>query len=175
MCLEYDRLLELGVFRVKDDIEDIYKGKYSYRKINPSRYFDVYNRLIIGTMPTDEENISHTDDEIQLLKNENEELKSKVNNLLINIETKLVIEKENDELKSKIEELEKLLSLKNNTEEIKIEKNIKLEITKISSIEKPKDDVIETKNELVVEIEKPKENKKMFRHIVYIKNILIIL
>lgn len=58
MCLEYDTLLELGVFVLKEDIKAL-DGKYEYREINPERYFDEKKNLKLNVKPLDSENISH--------------------------------------------------------------------------------------------------------------------
>jgi len=58
ICLEYDKLLELGVFVLTEDIK-VLDGKYEYREINPDRYFDKDKNLKPNVEPLDNENISH--------------------------------------------------------------------------------------------------------------------
>lgn len=67
MCIEYDKLIELGVFRVTKEIDTIIKGKYSFRDINPERYFNANGSLIPYVKPLPEENVSHIEDNVQLL------------------------------------------------------------------------------------------------------------
>lgn len=66
MILEYDKLLELGIFRVKKDIK-LSIGKYSYRYINKKKYFDDNQKLILNMNVSPEENISHVECNFQLL------------------------------------------------------------------------------------------------------------
>lgn len=68
MCLEYDILLEIGVFEVLEDL-NLTEGKYSFRDINPSRYFDENENLILYVNPLPEENISHIEKIFPLKKN----------------------------------------------------------------------------------------------------------
>ena len=67
MCLEYDKLLELGFFILNEEINVKY-GKYTFRNINPQRYFDVDGNLKIYVHPTRDENISHYECGANLLK-----------------------------------------------------------------------------------------------------------
>ena len=67
MCLVYDKLMELGIFEITDDISVVY-GKYTFRNINPQRYFDINGNLIPYVNPIREENISHLDCGLNLLK-----------------------------------------------------------------------------------------------------------
>jgi hypothetical protein len=67
MCIEYNKLMEFGIFRVNNDIDSIIKGKYSFRDINPERYFDRDGRMIPYVKPLPEENVSHIECELQLL------------------------------------------------------------------------------------------------------------
>jgi ankyrin repeat protein len=67
MCLEYNKLLEIGVFIVLEDVE-VSMDKYGFRHINPSRYFDENGNLILDIEPLQEENISHCDCDILPLK-----------------------------------------------------------------------------------------------------------
>jgi hypothetical protein len=66
MILEYDKLLELGIFRVKKDIK-LSIGKYSFRYINIKKYFDDNQKLILNMNVSPEENISHVQCNFQLL------------------------------------------------------------------------------------------------------------
>lgn len=79
MCLEYDKLLEIGVFQLVEDVK-VSIDKYEFRKINPDRYFDKDGNFIRGVKPTEDENISHVKCGLQLLKMN--ELKSDVEILL---------------------------------------------------------------------------------------------
>jgi hypothetical protein len=67
MCLEYDKLMEIGIFQIIDDIR-VGFGKYAFRDINPERYFDIHGNLISHVYPNKDENISHVDCELNLLK-----------------------------------------------------------------------------------------------------------
>jgi len=67
MCLEYDKLMELGIFQIIDDIR-VGFGKYTFRVINPERYFDIHGNLKPYIYPIREENISHYDCGLNLLK-----------------------------------------------------------------------------------------------------------
>jgi hypothetical protein len=60
MCIEYNRVknMELGIFRVIEPI-NVSNDKYSFREINPERYFDENGEFIRGTHILPEENISH--------------------------------------------------------------------------------------------------------------------
>lgn len=60
MSVEYDRPLFINVCVViKDTL--LYNGKYSFRNINPQKYFNSEGDLIINQHPTQIENISHFD------------------------------------------------------------------------------------------------------------------
>ena len=67
MCLEYNKLLEFGMFQLMDDI-NISDDKYAFRQINPHRYLDIENNLIPYVDVIDKENISHITEELQVLK-----------------------------------------------------------------------------------------------------------
>jgi hypothetical protein len=69
MCIEYNRIenMELGVFRVIDTIDEVSTDKYSFRLINPERYFDENGEFIRGTDVLPEENISHIKCQLNLL------------------------------------------------------------------------------------------------------------
>ncbi len=69
MCIEYNRVenMELGVFRVIDTIDEISTDKYSFREINPERYFDENGEFIMGIDVLPEENISHIKCELNVL------------------------------------------------------------------------------------------------------------
>jgi len=66
MCLEYNKLMQLGVYRVTEDIY-VSNDKYAFREINPERYYDINGNFIIGVNPTKEENISHIKSNLILL------------------------------------------------------------------------------------------------------------
>jgi hypothetical protein len=66
MCLEYNRLLEIGVFEVLEDIKAL-SDKYEHREINPSRYFD-NGKFIPYVEILPEENLSHFMCPLNLLK-----------------------------------------------------------------------------------------------------------
>ncbi len=67
MCIEYNKLMEFGVFRVTRDIESITKGKYAFRDINPERYINRDGSFIPNVDPLPEENVSHMECDLQLL------------------------------------------------------------------------------------------------------------
>ncbi len=67
MCIEYDKLMELGIFKVTKNIDGIIKGKYAFRDINPERYFKDDGTMIPNVNPLPEENVSHLGCELQLL------------------------------------------------------------------------------------------------------------
>ena len=67
MCLEYNKLMELGVFILMEDLK-ISKGKYSFRNINKDRYYDIHHKFLSHIGPTEEENISHIQCDINILK-----------------------------------------------------------------------------------------------------------
>ena len=67
MSLEYNELLELGVFIVLEDIK-VSVDKYGYRYMNPSRYFDKNGNVIPEIEPLPKENVSHSDCNIEPLK-----------------------------------------------------------------------------------------------------------
>jgi hypothetical protein len=68
MCIEYNRIenMELGVFRVIEPI-NVSTDKYSFRQINPERYFDENGEFIRYTDVLPEENISHIKCQLNLL------------------------------------------------------------------------------------------------------------
>ncbi len=66
MCIEYNKLMEFGVFRVVKDIEPVIKGKYAFRHINPERYFE-NGAVIPHVVPLQEENVSHMHCDLNLL------------------------------------------------------------------------------------------------------------
>lgn len=67
MCLEYDKLLEFGVFLLTDNIY-VSNDKYEFRQINPERYWDKQNNFIPNVKINEEENISHIMCNLNLLK-----------------------------------------------------------------------------------------------------------
>jgi hypothetical protein len=75
MCIEYNRIenMELGIFRV---IEPIYVStdKYSFRQINPERYFNENGEFIRNITVLPEENISHIKCELNLLNSNQDNL-----------------------------------------------------------------------------------------------------
>jgi len=70
MCIEYNKLMEFGVFRVTGDIEPVIKGKYAYREINPERYYQ-NGSMVPNVMPLPEENVSHIGCDLKLLGSNN--------------------------------------------------------------------------------------------------------
>ena len=66
MCIEYDKLMEIGIFVVNEPIS-IEKDKYSFREINHDKYYNRDGTLILNILPNDEENISHYDCNITCL------------------------------------------------------------------------------------------------------------
>ena len=71
MCIEYNKLMELGIFRITKDIENVSVGKYSYREINPDRYFNPDGTPKNFVYPIPEENISHIGCNLNVLDNNN--------------------------------------------------------------------------------------------------------
>jgi len=67
MCIEYNKLMEFGVFKVLEDII-VYKDKYGFREINPERYYKD-NKLIPYVSVKEEENINHIHCPVMLIKN----------------------------------------------------------------------------------------------------------
>ena len=83
MAIEYNKNLELGEFVTTVDIP-VSIGKYSFRYIDPKRYFHInvrHNNIIqkLHTMPTDEEDISHFNQEILPIVEFNDEAGNHVN------------------------------------------------------------------------------------------------
>ena len=73
MCIELQKIMEFGVFVVLQDFT-IAIDKYSFREINPDRYFDSEGKFIRRVEPIQEENISHLKCNLQLLNQNNEYL-----------------------------------------------------------------------------------------------------
>ncbi len=71
MCIEYNRLMEIGIFRITKDIENVGVGKYSYREMNPDRYFNPDGTLKQMVYSLPEENISHIGCNYNVLDNNN--------------------------------------------------------------------------------------------------------
>lgn len=67
IMIEENNLSEIGIFELNKDI-NIAMGKYSYRGLNPSKYFDTTGKLKLYLDPSEEENISHRGCRIQPLK-----------------------------------------------------------------------------------------------------------
>ena len=67
MCLEYNKLLEIGEFILLKPIE-ISFGKYEFRELNRQKYFNDKGELKPGKQPSDDENISHLGINLKLLK-----------------------------------------------------------------------------------------------------------
>ena len=86
MCLEYDKLLELGIFLLTEDI-NVSVDKYEFRQVNKDRYFDKEGKIISSVDPTEEENISHIKCELTLLK---------LNESKTNVEELLPYKKQNE-------------------------------------------------------------------------------
>jgi hypothetical protein len=68
ICLEYDKLLEFGIFKTTDEIK-ISKGKYMFRFLHPERYFKV------GRLP---ENQDEFDDIIDNVKTQSDDFISHI-------------------------------------------------------------------------------------------------
>lgn len=60
MCVENNCKMNIGSFVLTQDIK-VHYGKYSFRQLNPKRYFDKYGDLIPSVEPLNE-NVSHIDD-----------------------------------------------------------------------------------------------------------------
>lgn len=69
MCIEYNMLMEVGIFKVIENIDDVIKGKYAYRQITPNKYFKPNGELIPYIDPSPEENVSHIQCNYNLLNN----------------------------------------------------------------------------------------------------------
>lgn len=131
MMIEYKNLMKLGVFRVTENIVIPNGGKYSFRTINPQKYFDENGNLKKDIYPSPEENLSHVECEIYPLDDEdniflNEERMNEWENGLANCEVFL---NPSDLKKVKLERVFKL-NLKN-FEELKrkiIELNFPLDL-----------------------------------------------
>jgi hypothetical protein len=67
MCIEYNKLMEFAIFRPTSDIDGIIKGKYSFRDINPERYYNEDGGIIPYVYPSPDENVSHMECNLQLL------------------------------------------------------------------------------------------------------------
>ena len=63
MAIEYDRDLQLGEFVTTTDIS-VFVGKYSFRLINPRRYFNDSMELKLQVDPTEDEQVPHFDNEM---------------------------------------------------------------------------------------------------------------
>jgi hypothetical protein len=74
ICIEYNKLMDLIVFEVTEDIEKISIGKYEFREINHDRYFTPNDEFIQNTKILPEENVSHIDCNINLLNNKKDQL-----------------------------------------------------------------------------------------------------
>ena len=66
MCIEYNKLMDFGVFRVVQDIEPVIKDKYAFREINPERYFH-NGKMIPNVKLLPQENVSHIKCDLYLL------------------------------------------------------------------------------------------------------------
>jgi hypothetical protein len=58
MALEYKSNMFFNIFKLKKDLNAI-EGKYSFRHINPERYFDAYNNFIPNVSIIPNENVNH--------------------------------------------------------------------------------------------------------------------
>jgi hypothetical protein len=67
MMIEYNKFLEFGIFRLKEDIE-LQNGKYSFRKFNPERFYEPNGLPIKYVEVQPEENVSHYMAPTQLMK-----------------------------------------------------------------------------------------------------------
>ena len=67
MCIEYDTLMEFGIFNIVSNIEPVIKGKYAFRQINPERYFEEDGSMIQNVVIVQEENVSHMECNLNLL------------------------------------------------------------------------------------------------------------
>ena len=73
MCIELDKLMDLIVFRITENIEDISVGKYAFREINPDRYITPDGEFINAQL-LPEENVSHIECSVSPLDNKFEPL-----------------------------------------------------------------------------------------------------
>ncbi len=62
MCLEYGSDMIYNIYQTTDDLE-LDNGKYSFRNINPSRYFKENGDFIPNVFPLDNEMVNHFDNE----------------------------------------------------------------------------------------------------------------
>ena len=60
MSIEYNSDMTLNIYKTNCDIQ-IREGKYSFRNINPDRYYDYNDNLIYNVVPLEEEMINHFD------------------------------------------------------------------------------------------------------------------
>ena len=51
MCIEYDKLMEFGVFELIEDAI-VSDDKFAFREINLSRYYDSYGNFIKNVIPS---------------------------------------------------------------------------------------------------------------------------
>jgi hypothetical protein len=66
MCLEYDKLLEVGIFELTEDIE-VLSHKYEFRNIHPERYINERGELKPYVNVLEDENVSHAMCELNML------------------------------------------------------------------------------------------------------------
>jgi hypothetical protein len=87
ICLEYDKLLEFGIFKTTHEIK-ISKGKYMFRYLHPERYFKVgripedeyeFDDIIFNVDTQPDEFISHIAYNIEPLKEYNQEKNTTIN------------------------------------------------------------------------------------------------
>lgn len=73
MSLEYNKLMDIGVFKIKrDKLKPLLKkrkGKYAYRQMYPERYWTSSGKFIPNVPLLPEENVPHFDCDILPLKN----------------------------------------------------------------------------------------------------------
>ena len=74
MCIEYNKLMEIGIFKVTKDIENVSVEKYSFRDIHPERYVNPDGTVNITNPLLPDENLSHIGCNLNVLDNKNDYL-----------------------------------------------------------------------------------------------------
>lgn len=101
MALEYEQDMKLQCYATTMDICAT-NGKYSFRNMNPHRYFDKDGTMILHVQPLENENISHFDHAMGPMFSKNYNIKTE--------KTKKAYESYNDSIRDKPEYGEIFLS-----------------------------------------------------------------
>ncbi len=67
MCIEYNKLMDIGIFEIVKPLTNIIQGKYSHRALYPERYIRPDGSFITNVEILPDENISHVGCELSLL------------------------------------------------------------------------------------------------------------